>query len=432
MQASWRYKIKGASQEDFLSSLAVVEDSFGAEWLTSGHSGHRLQKVWRRRDDISSIELYSLGYALRIMLEIDLRWTKAQVKLLKEGNPSNQGGALFEILGASYLAGDDRRAAPTPRNTPGFDVDVGSVDKRHWRVSLKNYSRSMHEHDFKSRVDAIREEFVREALAIRYPPSADIIFIAKKWPDQKNWSDLSNEIPAIIKKYASEGFCSFRDDIWEGCIQALPDRPGELRARTRFSHQVLGIAPFHRNERANFLAKLDHAIANARRYSRTGGDTLHAALIRVPPSVSASTFIDHAQQYIAQQGGLDVVILLQPFFGDVTGQGPSVAFHMRSARATAAIARNSELLLDVPIGIATDKAPIWNVQQADVIARLDGHYWHRRGEHYLLPVLQDDNHSSATMRRMEPGIVSRLLLEDAREAPALSGLWAHELCILGG
>ncbi|HCQ7112203.1 TPA: hypothetical protein OL713_004626 [Enterobacter hormaechei] len=55
--------IKSTSSEEVINAIQAVEDLFSLAWL-SKQEGHRLQKLWARRDVLSTSELYSLGKSI--------------------------------------------------------------------------------------------------------------------------------------------------------------------------------------------------------------------------------------------------------------------------------------------------------------------------------------------------------------------------------
>ena len=50
---------------------------------------------FKRQDLLSSIELFTLGNAIEIMSEIDIKWVKRQIKTIKKSSINEQKGAIF-------------------------------------------------------------------------------------------------------------------------------------------------------------------------------------------------------------------------------------------------------------------------------------------------------------------------------------------------
>jgi len=65
----------------------------------------------------------------------------------KTGNSNQVKGALFEILGIGYMA-DKSKVTPTKDNQPGYDAIVQIKQDLELRVSIKNYSLSIHQNNF--------------------------------------------------------------------------------------------------------------------------------------------------------------------------------------------------------------------------------------------------------------------------------------------
>ena len=50
---------------------------------------------FKGQDFLSSIELFTLGNAIEIMSEIDIKWVKRQIKTIKKSSINEQKGAIF-------------------------------------------------------------------------------------------------------------------------------------------------------------------------------------------------------------------------------------------------------------------------------------------------------------------------------------------------
>ena len=129
---------------------------------------------FKGQDFLSSIELFTLGNAIEIMSEIDIKWVKRQIKTIKKLSINEQKDAIFELLGMSYLVNDDYLLRPTPRNTPGIDAIVENINNQNIEFSLKNYGISAHSKDFDKKLEEL-EKYYRLHL-IRRNISNSILF----------------------------------------------------------------------------------------------------------------------------------------------------------------------------------------------------------------------------------------------------------------
>jgi hypothetical protein len=67
-------------KEDVEKYLKEVESHFGKAWLET-QAGHRLQILWERSDSNSTIDLVSLGYALKTISERHPEWLSNSILL---------------------------------------------------------------------------------------------------------------------------------------------------------------------------------------------------------------------------------------------------------------------------------------------------------------------------------------------------------------
>src|SRR6185312_5901050 len=98
--------------------IKLVEKSFGATWLGLPEDDS-LRTLWRRDDEVATMELLNLGWAIQQMLRVSRRWTRRQIDNIKTGNDSQRRGAIFEIISLAAFAFKNK-VTPAPDSNPGF------------------------------------------------------------------------------------------------------------------------------------------------------------------------------------------------------------------------------------------------------------------------------------------------------------------------
>lgn len=134
-------------------AFATLVKFYTLEWLERAN-GHAIQILWSRKDFIATNELYALGRSLLKLSQIDLHWTRTQVKLSKTTDKNNSQGALFEIFGLSLFETKGQSVKPAFLNQAGYDGTIHCPNGKQIRLSIKNYSIS--------RAQAIFEEKAKE------------------------------------------------------------------------------------------------------------------------------------------------------------------------------------------------------------------------------------------------------------------------------
>ena len=117
-----RYRGKGITEENLEESLSIIANFFTEDWLNDNND-HPLQLLWKRKDALSTNELYTFGYSLLSIKDMDTNWINENIRLIKEGNLNNVIGYVFEIIAASMIKnGENQELELAPSGNPGIDL----------------------------------------------------------------------------------------------------------------------------------------------------------------------------------------------------------------------------------------------------------------------------------------------------------------------
>ena len=148
---------KTSDSSSVLSAFQKVEDLFNEEWLNKKED-HRLQKLWARRDYLSSSELYSFGKAMIKLSKDNRTWLESTVKEIKK-NIHSSHGLITEIIIIGSLSTEKGVITPCSKSFPIYDYTVDYDSGYKYKVSIKNFDISVHEKKYNDMCEIIRKTF---------------------------------------------------------------------------------------------------------------------------------------------------------------------------------------------------------------------------------------------------------------------------------
>jgi len=282
--------------EEIENSLKAVNDYFSESWLCIKKGSHILQKLWNRRDALSTVELFTFGRAILQLQKIDHAWLNSQIKLVKAKDVNNQRGAIFEIIAISYLC-TKQLATPAPMNQKGYDVDVNISGSEIYRISIKNYSQSSHERIFHQRMDTARKKYLSTSRT-GGNFNFQLYISALKWPSENDWQLLYAALAKLSITFQGIRIVQQIENSWSIIINQLSPEPYENIDNRRLSYTFIGIAPYHQNEQQNFISKLDSAVYNLEKHVESALKIYPFVFIRLPPNASADTMYSWVLEYL--------------------------------------------------------------------------------------------------------------------------------------
>ncbi|KAA9325142.1 hypothetical protein F0P96_20815 [Hymenobacter busanensis] len=446
----------GITDEELAEYMQVLIDQFTLSWLT-GSIGHPLQLLWRRVDELATNELFSLAYSIKRLLEIDRKWTVAQVKLVMSREKNTYQGALFEIFALSMLHSNEHPIKPAKLNQAGFDGILTGVSGKEMRVSIKNYGASKYQQSFEKRAAELEVLVVQLLKKYAYLPCQVVLDFPDVYPEDREWNMLLERLDDMFKqqRMSAEPFSALVEPIDPSkpakdenaravfilMIYPFKDKLSSFHLKYQ-SYTLVITSAYHRNEYKNLFSKLQDACSNLAKHSAVETDNVFNSLfIHLPDSVSLEKAVEWITQYFEMFPGkpISLVLLYQPSVVDDLEHDVSRisnAFKVFT-REDADVGAN--YTLSVPVGRVSDKSS----DRMLVGTFADGRkqvfpfydrYVYQRGKHYLRMTPDGKGGFQGNITRVGSGVYASLVVEIPGQpgSAALSGRFApsDELLIL--
>jgi len=410
-------------------AFSKVVEHFGLDWLSKEKGSHALQKLWTRRDALSTNELFTFGSSMIAAEAQSKQWLQHQIKLVKGKDENNQKGAIFEILVLGY-ASSNQKVIPAKASQSGYDIDIEANQSSKFRVSIKCYSESTHERRFKKSAEVARQKLIHGLRASGQHATAYIE--ASTYPTEGDWQVLYTYLTQAASQFDGSKQIQTLNDKWLVGLIPLLSEKDEKFAPNAISHTFICSAKYHKNEQKNFLSKLESAISNIEKHVDSDSGYFPVILMRLPPAASASTLASWSTEYLKEnkESILGAIFFVQPYTSSTEDGSSSYIAHYSSIASSPAYETivKEGLQLEFPVGIVTSSPPSWQLCN-DIGKRLpiDEKYIYQRGEHFI-----DGGSTGGGISRKAPGIESFLIVNVNGELITLGGRWGNDLCLLGG
>lgn len=306
--------ISGLDPADIDDCFRVLQETFGIDWLMEEGGINVIQRLWKEKYHLSTVELYSLGHGVRSMNAIDKKYIDDKVALIKTNDPKNINGAVFEILALNAFAFRNT-VKPAKENQAGYDGMVLPADKE-IRLSIKNYSISKHQQSFMSYCEEL-DSVVRNSIAQFDSPPLEI-FINKKngYTSAGDWQQLIENLAGAFLEYNKIGkhFISVTIGDWSILLQRLVEK-NEAFSKVKKSYTLIVSSLFHKNEEKNLFDKLEEACVNLAKHEAVEtGDKKNFIIIHLPAIADRKSCEQWVRDYFDQfpNKPISCVILLQP------------------------------------------------------------------------------------------------------------------------
>lgn len=287
------------------AALQAVEDSFNKNFLEQ-NGNHRLQKLWSRRDSLSTNELVSLGLAINQLRASAPKWLKETIRKIRS-SPLGGHGFLTEILICGQLAVNEGTLTPAASKQPGYDALATLANGNQHFISIKNHDLSDREREFTSSGDSIRS--VWRTRLQRAGESRALHIIAKTPLTAQH----RKEIQEFIKnsRHLEGNFICCGGDI---TLKITPIHTEANLSRKYVSEHVLIIAPQPDGEQLRFKKKLQEAFENIKKNVKRKDNSCNAIIMRVHPTADIAWLQTLAMQFINDNidSACDAVFLIQP------------------------------------------------------------------------------------------------------------------------
>jgi hypothetical protein len=414
-------------------AFAKIAQCFGDGWLKTETGSHTLQLLWNRRDALSTNELFTFGSSLIAAEKASADWLNGQIKLVRGNNENNQRGAIFEILVVGYMA-CRQKVTPARAYQPGYDIDIETKNGSRYRVSLKRYSQSSHEKQFRKKAEIAETKFLG---GLKQSHRNALIYIeANEYPGESAWQQLYQAIYQIASNFQGYKRITEINGKWLVGILPLVPTPNEEFSRTNISYSFVCASPYHKNEQSNFLSKLGSAISNLERFTASNAEAMPIIILQLPVTASASTLTAWTEEYLNTNpsSSVEAVFFWQPYTASDGSMLSSHIAYFFSAAVSQSFRTKAKQRpeFEVPVGIVTTQPPEWRLQ-SDIGERpLPEQYVYQKGKHYVSARKDAAGTFVANVTRKAPGIESIAVFDLNGQDLTLGGRWEVDLCLIGG
>lgn len=418
-------------QKELDRLFKLICDYYDETWLKESVGQHRLQKLWKRRDALSTCELYTLAYSIDKIENVDEKWLEYQIKQTKSDNENNQLGAFFEIIGLSMLIDPNYSVIPAKRNQTGYDAVIDFLNNGTTKLSLKKFSHSTHEKNIKRNFDGIRDEIVNNFS--NSPYKIQIVIKSEYYPRPSEWEDLRLEIPKIAELY-SDRYMLHTIGNWIVTLENLPPDNDESFAEDIFSYTFIGQVQYHKNEQQNFISKLEDASIDFVKYIPKVDRQSNALFVNLPETSSVVDLVSWTIEYFQDRRNttIDSIIFYQPYVStNISSDTSQISHYFRCINRDNSIYCNDcKVHTHVPVGIIDRNPPSWSLLiNGKLEHRIDNSYIYQSGEHFIK--FQRTEHGySGNLRKKGPGIYTNLVLPMGKRATLTQRRFEDNLLII--
>lgn len=424
--------ISGIAPDDIDDCFRVLQETFGTDWLSAENGQNVVQRLWNERYYLSTVELYSLGHAIRTMKAIDKKFVDDKVALIKTNDSKNINGAVFEILAMNMFALANP-VKPAKENQAGYDGLVMPADKT-IRLSIKNYSISKHQESFMHYCEQVNNLVTSYLNEFDSPPLE--IFIHKKigYPSASDWQQLIDNLHGVFIEYNKMGkhFVRMEMGDWSITVQGLIVE-GETFAKVKKSYTLIMSSQFHKNEEKNLFDKLEEACVNLAKHETVESvDEKNFIIIHLPSIADRKNCEKWVKDYFDMfpDKPISCVILLQPMVAtDPVKKGTYISMGISFIHRDQLMKDFSDILplqFTFPIGIPqTDylKHIIMMRETAETAfeIHMENCYVFQCGHHYVDAKPTDDGGIEGSVNKVASGVFTHSVFTINGESMVISG-----------
>lgn len=185
------------------------------------------------------------------------------------------------------------------------------------RLSLKNFSLSVHHRDFLRESEKINDAIEKYLAAFNAQPVEIIISSKVGYPSASDWKLLMEKLPNILAGVNTipEGRMASGDVGNWGIIERKLVIPGKTFAPNPKSYTCIISSPFHKNESKNLYDKVEEACANLVQHSKTEtGDQKNLVMVHLPRAASRKNCEQWAKDYLQMypEKPISGILIYQP------------------------------------------------------------------------------------------------------------------------
>jgi len=302
-------KFLNIPEADIQEYLQEVEKEFGTTWLNA-QGEHRLQQLWHRGDPNSTIDLISLGYAIKVIKKTNPEWIKGCLGDIRSDDRNRQNGALFELNMIAWLIEGGMNVSPADYGEKGLDATIKFVGSDDLFVSMKSHDMSHHEQSLQANCEKLRIK-AREVFGPRGHVGVSMVLTSKYYIESvadweaikkaiENWPDLNG----LQEK-----------EILPGVHLFITPMVQDGSFSSKFvSDSFVALVPFHKNEQINFMQKINSAVTQLKKQcaDKVGKK---ACFMRLHQTADMGQMVKYATDIINEPGcEADLIVLYQPAY----------------------------------------------------------------------------------------------------------------------
>ena len=301
--------VQNVPRSELNAMLCAVVHEFGEEWLKSP-GDNPLQALWGRKDALATNELLLLGEAIMKGQAADSNWVKRHIDVIKSHDSNNRQGSLFELLAMSMFTGDGVQFVPAPKDNPGYDGTIFSLEDVSIKISLKAHGLSIHQRLFNTRCAEVETTLV-SLLSQRKINAVRVIATATRYPGHTAWSLLNDNLSLILDNFESKSSQpTIISDVWHVSVVSFEE--SDVSFSSKFtSYTFHALSPYHKNENKNLLDKIDDACTNFSKCDETPNPkAMRLLCIHIPRSASVTLCRETAKQYFQDSETTPIAAIL--------------------------------------------------------------------------------------------------------------------------
>ena len=430
-----RQNVTKASNEEMEAIFQSITEHFSYKWLKSPRN-NPIQKLWNRKDALSTNELYFFGICLKELSTQNSKWLKQQVALIKSDQSNNRQGALWEILALGILSSEGQKVVPAKMNTAGYDGTVSFEDLKTIKVSLKNYGDSAHQREFNSYAKKVEEKLILVLKEKNIVSIQIVIDSPKGFPTKNHWEGLMSALPEVLSSVEKGKPQSFAiQDFWFFMYGDLKDDYQEFHPAYN-SYQIIITSPYHQNEEKNLLDKLEDACVNLTKHSVTEDEnTINSVFIHLPESASIIQCKEWAERYfmVHPEKPITGIMLYQPTVATDLEKDTNFIYHCfqfvfnEGKLSRWNMTTNRQIHLTIPVGVMNFAPPenkfVIETDGKKEVINFKDRYLYQSGNLYLKAKKHADGRITGNVKKVASGVVTHSIFQPFPEQQAfvLSG-----------
>lgn len=309
---------KGIPNDDVNECIQVIEDLLGEKWLGKNNKSlNKMQALWSRKDYLATIELYTLGNAIRgIKARGEVEWLNDFCKQVKSPNESNLAGAVFEAISFSMFSDNHIVDLPSP-GTPGYDLTV-LFGERRVNVSCKKLQNSDKYKKARTEFEFLKKKF-SDILKDNNVTGQQLVFFSEKNVPFPARNKIIKHVRDLIKGRNVESKLKGFDVFLK---QISSDVDGFSLSNIELSYLVNLIVKHESSEQKRYEDLFRKASRNMAKHSLPeSGKQMNAIMIDLPESVSVESAKEWTENRFVNDGSKISFVMLMRILPAISEDG---------------------------------------------------------------------------------------------------------------